>query len=304
METQFSYKAVLEKSHRVNWRVDDLIGGEKRLDFTKPFLPETYTRAQALPFLNERERLTLNHIRAHDYAALFELVETFILPFVGAQAAKASSDDDGYRNSALANFAAEETKHMALFGAFRRALADELGEVCGVIGPPEAISEAILAHSPLSVAVLVLSFEWMSQGHYVESVKDDAGLDPVFKDMLKHHWVEEVQHAKLDGALLATLANGLSAEGVDAAVTEYLEMVAFFDGGLKAQAGLDLQALERCIDRTLSEAERVQFVKRQHEALCWTFLGSSAGNRNFQAAIGALGEAPRRRIEAAAAAYC
>ena len=38
----------------------------------------------------------------------------------------------------------------------------------------------------------------MTQLHYLDSVKDDGDLDPLFKSLLRHHWMEEAQHAKLD----------------------------------------------------------------------------------------------------------
>jgi hypothetical protein len=33
----FTYPAILEVAERINWRVEDLIGGDKRLDFAQPF---------------------------------------------------------------------------------------------------------------------------------------------------------------------------------------------------------------------------------------------------------------------------
>ena len=44
--------------------------------------------------LSERERLTLNHIRAHEYLSLFGLVEEFILPFVLDHARTIVNGDD------------------------------------------------------------------------------------------------------------------------------------------------------------------------------------------------------------------
>ena len=46
----YSFEAALEASDKINWRVEDLIGGDKRLDFTKPFLPESLARVDALDF--------------------------------------------------------------------------------------------------------------------------------------------------------------------------------------------------------------------------------------------------------------
>ncbi len=44
-------------------------------------------RSQLLGFLSAREKLLLNHIRAHGYLSMFGLVEEFILPFIEGQAA-------------------------------------------------------------------------------------------------------------------------------------------------------------------------------------------------------------------------
>ena len=66
---------------------------------------------------------------------------------------------------------------------------------------------------------------------------DDGELDPLFKSLLKHHWMEEAQHAKLDTLMVEALAEGRDEAGIEAAIDEYLEIGAFLDGGLKAQAG-------------------------------------------------------------------
>lgn len=39
MNEQYTYQSALVTAEGIRWRVEDLIGGEKRLDFTKPFLP-------------------------------------------------------------------------------------------------------------------------------------------------------------------------------------------------------------------------------------------------------------------------
>jgi hypothetical protein len=302
MQTPPSYRSLLETSQRVNWRVDDIIGGRKRLDFSKPFLPEAFAGVAKLSFLAAHERLALNHIRAHCYLAMFELVETFILPFISAQAGPGGADESD-RAVAFANFAMEEAKHIALFQRFKTEFAEGFGLPCPIIGPADAISKAILAHSPLSVAILVLGIEWMSQGHYLESVKDDAGLDPQFKSLLKHHWIEEVQHAKLDGLLVRDMAKACAPEAVERAIGEYLEMIGFLDAGLKKQIELDLGVFETCLGRTLSEPQRDAFRRHQLQALRWTMLGTAMRNENFLGVLGELGASARARVEEAGKAF-
>lgn len=303
MQMLHSYQTLLETSQRVNWRVEDIIGGQKRLDFSKPFVPEVFAGTARLSFLAPHERLALNHIRAHCYLAMFELVETFILPFISAQVGDAANDEDPHRAPAYANFAAEEAKHIALFQRFKHEFAEGFGIPCPVIGPADAIGKAILAHSPLSVAILVLGIEWMSQGHYVESVKDDSVLDPQFKSLLKHHWVEEVQHAKLDGMLVRAMAASCAPAEIERAIDEYLEMIAFLDAGLKKQIGLDLATFETCLGRELTHDQREAFVGDQLQALRWTMIGTAMRNENFLAVLGALGPDARLRVEAAAEVY-
>lgn len=295
-----TYQNLLEISKRVNWQIDDIVGADKRFDFSKPFLPESFARAHALTFLSAKERLTLNHIRAREYLAMFELVEEFVEPFVMDEAG-ASGHDDPYRAAALKQFAKEEVKHMELF---RRVLGEfdrEFGVACELIGPVEDIRRAVLSHDRLAVEILVLALEWMSQGHYLESIKDDQALDPQFRSLLKHHWMEECQHARLDGLLLAEMAEGRTRADIEKALIDFFDIVGFFDNGFREQAILDLASFERATARTLSGENAASFVDIQHQALRWTFLGSAVRNKNFLSAIATLGEdVPQRLFEASA----
>lgn len=293
-----TYETLLEISKRVNWRIDDIVG---QFDFSKPFLPETFARTGWLSFLSHEERLTLNHIRARGYLALFELVEKFVEPFVLKEAMQESTD--GFRAAALKQFAREETKHMELF---RRVLKDfdrEFGVACGLIGPAEDIKAAVLAHDALGVLILTLHLEWMSQDHYVESVKVDEALDPQFKGLLRHHWMEECQHARLDGLMLAELTAATSADAIERGLGEYLELVQFFDRGFREQANLDLASFELATAQILPDDARESFANVQHQALRWTFLGSAMENRNFLQALRSLGDGVPERVRKAGTPY-
>lgn len=297
-----NYQHLLETSRRVNWRLEDLFGEGRRLDFTRPFLPETFAQTAPLSFLSHAEKLKLNQIRARCYLALFELVEAFVVPFISEQA------DDGaaaepFRAQALRHFVGEEEKHRKLFSAVLREFDAEFGTECGLIGPAEDICRAILGHGPLAVTIAILGLEWMSQGHYLGTVKDNQDLDPQFKSLLKHHWIEEAQHARLDGLVLKSLAQRSSAQDIATAIREYFEIGAFLDGGFKQQAELDLKSFERATGRTLSEDERRQFLEVQHRALRWTFLGSAMGNRNFLAVLASVSDEAAASVEQAAKSF-
>lgn len=144
----------------------------------------------------------------------------------------------------------------------------------------------------------------MSQGHYVESVKDDGDLDPLFKSLLRHHWMEEAQHAKLDGLLLNSMVQTCDDEKISRAVDEYFEMVAFFDAGLRNQTLLDCETLQSCIGRAFTQLEAREFETVQHQAWRWTILGTAMRNHNFLTALESLGSDARARVEQAAKAFC
>jgi hypothetical protein len=301
MSTAYDYGDLLTASQRINWRIEDILGGGRELDFEKPFLPESLARVGRLSFLDEHERLALNHIRANGYLYLFGLVEEFIVPFVLDHTGSDLSDDA--RTRAMLQFASEEAKHIDLFRRFAREFEAGFAVHCGVIGPPSAIAAAVLEHDPLAVGLLILQIEWMTQRHYVDSVKDDQDLDPQFKSLLRHHWMEEAQHAKLDTLMVERLAAGRSVDEIDAAIDGYFSLGALVDGGLRQQVELDLASFEAATGRKLDEAEARAFLSAQHQAQRWTFIGSGITHPNFLASVGLLTPSGRARLEDAAPAF-
>lgn len=299
MYQDFSYESVLAASHRATWQIDDVIAPGDALDFSRPFMPESLARTAGVEGLEPDERLLLNQIRGHEYLCIFGLVEEFILPFVLDHARPYLSGDD-HRVRALLQFAGEEAKHIQLFKRFNEAFERGFAVDCAMIGPAEAIGAEVLRHDPLAVALAILQIEWMTQGHYVDSVRDDAGLDPLFKSLLRHHWMEEAQHAKLDTLMVEALAEGRDAAGIERAVEEYLEIGLFIDGGLKAQGAFNLAALEQASGRALGARTRKALLGQQHQAARWTYLGSGMAHPKFRATLAALSPSARDRIDAVA----
>lgn len=303
MNHGYSYQSALASSQAIHWRIEDIIGGHKQLDFSKPFMPETFARVEPLKFLNDDEKRTLNQIRGNAYLCIFGLVEEFILPFVLDHTRPQLQGDD-FRVRALLQFASEEAKHIQLFKRFRRDFADGFGTECPVIGPPEAIAKAILAHDPLGIALTTLHIEWMVQRHYVDSIKDDQELDPQFKSLLKHHWMEEVQHAKLDTLMVESLATGRDEEQRMRAVEEYIAIGGLIDGGLVQQVEFDLDSFQRATARELTESEKEQFRKVQLQANRWTYLGTGMTHEKVLETLADLTPKARQRIESISSAFC
>jgi len=295
MSHEFSYAKALAASERVNWRVEDIIGGDRRLDFGKPFMPEALARTAPLDFLDAGAKLTLNHIRANGYLYTFGLVEEFILPFVLDHARPMLAQDD-VRTRALLRFAMEEAKHIHLFRTFEREFEAGFGTRCEMIGPAEQVAAAVLAHHPLSVALLILQVEWMTQRHYLDSIRDNAGLDEQFKSLLRHHWMEEAQHAQLDTLMVEAIAAGCTAGEIDKAVDGYLEIGAMFDGAFKQQAAFDLEALQVKTGLQLDAAQCEKFTTVQHQAMRWTYLGSGISHPSFLRSVETLAPAQATRL--------
>jgi hypothetical protein len=121
MLDRYTYQSVLAASEMIHWRIEDIIGGEKRLDFHKPFMPESLARVEPLTFLNYDEKRILNQIRGNAYLSIFGLVEEFILPFVLDQARPQLSGDD-YRVRALLGFAGRKRSTFSCSNASSRNL--------------------------------------------------------------------------------------------------------------------------------------------------------------------------------------
>ena len=297
MYHDFNYEAALASSVRGQWQLDDVLRADQELDFSRHFMPESLARTAALDELNPFEQRILNQISAHQYLTIFGVVEEFILPFLVDHARPQLLGDD-WRVRAILNFASEEAKHIHLFKRFHEAFVRGFPVECRMIGPSEAIGAEVLRHDPLAVGLVILMIEWMSQQHYLGSIRDDGDLDPLFKSLLKNHWIEESQHAKLDTLIVDALGEGRSEAEIDKAIDEFFEIGAFLDDGLKTQAGFNLDALETAIGRKLENRDEV--LAQQHQAARWTYIGSGMVHERFKATLESLSPNAAKRIADAA----
>ena len=292
----YDYRSSLEASQKVNWKLEDVIDG-RTFDFGRPFLPESLAGVSGIRCLSDREKLKLNQIRGFTYLYLFGLCEEYILPSV-IEHAEGSVHGDDYEMRAVLRFAEEEAKHIQLFKWFVKEFEKGFGTPCGAIGPAEEIAAAILNHGKLGVFLATLQIEWMTQKHYTESVEDNAaeGLDPLFCSLLKHHWLEESQHAKLDTLIVDKIASGLEPAKIDAGIDDYMAIGKMLDNGLAAQVQLDLESLQKAIKRTLSAEEKAEIAEAQTRAYRWTFLASGMTHPNFDRSLRELSAKGHERV--------
>ena len=303
MKHNYSYQSAFEVSERINWKVEDIIGGDKKLNFTKPFMPESLAQVKQLSFLTPAEQQTLNQIRGHEYLSMFGLVEEFILPYVVDHARPRLSGDD-YRVRALLKFAGEEAKHIHLFKRFRQEFEAGFGVKCDFIGPAEDVKKFVLSHSPLGVGLAILHIEWMTLRHYIEGVKDNQDLDPQFKSLLKHHWLEESQHTKLDTLIVDALAEAAIEQEIEDAFQEYADIGGFLDNGIKQQTEFDVESFVQATGRKLSKSEREAMTAAVLKGMRWTYLGTGMTHPNFLATVEEISPEGKKQIEAMAPMFC
>ncbi len=247
-------------SEKVAWTVDEIFR-DRRFDATKRIVPDSWVRTQHLEFLNEQEQRTLNHIRAFSYVHLFGNYEEFI-PLHLTGIVQQDWHDDRAHLRALLRFGEEEMKHQQLFLRAEAVLEASCGYTFGryfdltkdrVI----AFTKAVLAYPPLPRFLLLAAFEWGSQRHYVESVRDRPGerSDPLYVDILRYHWVEENQHTKTDVLEIEQLARAMSPDELSTAFDHVQGLAGLVDETFVGQVDQELATFQTVTGRVLAEPE-------------------------------------------------
>ncbi|ABF91860.1 hypothetical protein MXAN_5416 [Myxococcus xanthus DK 1622] len=299
------YQSCIQSSEKVSWRLDDLLPKDTVLDFSHRFLSDALTGAEAIPFLNAEERLMLNHIRSNSYAHLFLFLEEYAVA-LAAQRASLELHGNATHMRALLRFTEEELKHQQLFARFTGAFARGFKVVPALLDNHVEVARAIMAKSNLGVLIFNLHLELMTQQHYLETVRGNNAetLDPLFCNLLKHHWLEEAQHTRLD-FLEAQKILAREPDTLDEALTEYAELLQALRGTLNAQLALDLQTLEKAVGRTFTPEEHKHLAESQERSYVWGFIGMGMKAPLFLSRLRALSPIAEQRIlELAPTYYC
>ena len=282
----YTYQDCLDNSKKVSWTEDDVLAG-KNFDFSKRFLPSRLTGVDEIVCLNDDEKRQLNQIMGNGYCHIFAFVEEFIIPAITEEATKDVYGDE-VRVRSLLRFAEEELKHQELFRKSVGLFGQGFGSECGLIPGREEVAKVVRSKSKLAVMILTTVIEWFTQLHYIEHVRDDSDLDGLFRDLLRFHWMEEAQHAKLDTLLIGEVAEQLSLEERETAIDEVIELGGAIDGLLAQQIGLNIEALEKVTGRTFTAAEEEEITTKTRRAWRWTFLVSGLEHPNVVKTIGEL----------------
>jgi hypothetical protein len=276
---QYSYGECLQRSYRVNWKISDVVSGQS-FDPSRRWLPARLSGADAIGSLSREEKTKLNHVEMGAYAHLFGYVEEFIAPKM-VTLARDFEIDNREAFDALTNFAAEEVKHMNLFREVRGHVDAAVRFPLALIPGQKEVARAVLSKQTGAVLLLTAAIEWLTQLHYLTCFKDDEALDPFTRHIFKCHWLEESQHARMDHLETLRAFAGLGDADREMAVDDLIELVGAVDGLLQQQAHLDVDNLERYLDRPLGASAREEVYERVLGAKRYTFIESGVTHPNF-----------------------
>lgn len=275
----YSYQECLENSYRVNWTIDSVLAG-KSFDKGKRWLPRALSAADNIGILNEDEKRKLTHIEMGAYAHIFSYVEEFIAPVMTHQAQEFEIANRPAFD-ALANFVAEEVKHMNMFRQVRALVNEAVGHELKLIGGADDVARYILTRNRGAVLLLIDCIEWFTQYHYTTAFKDDGNLDELTKSIFKAHWLEESQHARIDHLEALRVFEVLKDEQRDEAVSDLIELVQAVDGLLQQQTFYDIDNLERYLGRIFNTREKKIIYDAELGTKRWVFIESGVTHPRF-----------------------
>jgi hypothetical protein len=296
----YTYQDVLAKSKKVAWTEDEVLSG-RSFDLSKRFLPNSLSGVDAITVLNEDEKLKLNQIMGNAYCHIFAFVEEFIVPTVSEEAMQNPYGEE-VRQRSLLRFSEEELKHQALFRSSIALFNEQLGVIPQLIPGREEVAAVVRSKSKLAVLMLIDIIEWFTQVHYTEHVLDKTDLDGLFRDLLKYHWLDEAQHAKMDTMLIAEVVENMTMADREVAIDEVLELGGAIDGLLQQQIALNIDALEVATGRVFTQPEREEISAQTLRAWRWTFLVSGLEHPNVVRLVEEITQAGPAKIRSVAQA--
>jgi hypothetical protein len=271
-------------SKRVRWDIESDVIRDRRFDRTSKFLPDGLSLADRLDFLSSPEKVYFSQVQGRTYANMFALVERFI----GAKVLEMSRDHwfgDQIALEGLVRFGDEELKHQALFRRVEALTGEVMPAGYSFAWDPNDVAAAVLSKSSWAVLALTLHIELFTQVHYRESIRDDADLSELYKDVFFFHWKEECQHAIMDELEWRRLDAGISAEARDAAVDELIALVGAVDAIVQAQAAADGDYFARTCGRQLSAPEARMMQQAMLEAYRLQYILSGARHPHFASTL-------------------
>jgi hypothetical protein len=295
------YARVIKASKRVRWDIDaDVIRG-RDFDFGQAFLPAGLSKVDDLSFLTADERRLMSQVQGRTYACIFGLVERFI----GAKVLELSGRHwlgDQTALEALVRFSDEELKHQELFRRIERMLDARMPAGYLRVAEPNEVATAVLGKSTWSVLALTCLIELFTQVHYQQSIEPQDDVSPLWKDVFKYHWMEEVQHAMLDELEWVQEDQRLTMRQKEQAVDDLIALVGAVDGILQGQAAADAGYFLKIAGRRFGDDEERAIRELVLKAYRWQYIVSGVEHVHFGRLLTSMTtEAQMGRIQSALA---
>jgi len=295
------YARCIKASKKVRWDIDADVIRDRDFDFTQTFLPPGLSKVDELGFLGERERRLLSQVQGRTYAYVFGLVERFI----GAKVLELSGQHwlgDQVALEALVRFSDEELKHQEMFRRIEQMLDARMPPGYRKVADPNEVARAVLGKSTWSVLALICHIELFTQQHYQQSIDTRDDVSPLWKDVFRFHWMEEVQHAMLDELEWKREHARLTMRQKEAAVDDLIGLVGAVDGILQAQSAADAEYFRAIAGRRFTGEEETGIQALLLRAYRWQYIVSGVQHPHFGRLLtGMTTEAQMSRIQAALA---
>jgi len=295
------YARCVEISKRIYWDIERDVFRGRTLDFTQKFLPDGLSLVDRMDLSTAAERRLMSQIQGRTYANVFGLVERFIVAKV-LELSREHSLGDQTALEALVRFGDEELKHQALFRRLEQMMAEGMPAGYTFMPDPDAVARAVLGRQTWAVLAFTCHIELFTQHHYLQSMQRDPELSELWKDVFLFHWKEESQHAVLDELEWAREDRRLAPEAREQAVTDFIELVAAFDGLLQTQAAADVDYFVRVCGRPLTGEAVARLRSGVLAAYRWQYIVSGVREARFHEVLAGLITDPQgARIGAALA---
>ena len=295
------YARTIKASQAVHWDIEtDVIRG-RTFDLSKKYLPDGLSLVPEMTTLSDAERRLAGQIQGRTYANIFGLVERFITAKL-LEVGREHSLGDQNALEALVRFSDEELKHQALFRRIEAMMSAAMPAGYRFDVDPDMVARAVLSKSTWAVLMLTTHIELFVQSHYRQSIDPDADLSELFKDVFLYHWKDECQHVVLDELELKRHDATRSPEQRNAAVDDFIALVAAVDGILQMQAKADVAYFVAICGRTVQTEESDRLTAQFLKAYRWQYIFSGATHPRFKTILKSLITEPQvHRIAAALA---
>ena len=301
--SQARYARCIEVSRRVRWEIERDVIRDRRFDPRHAFLPDAMTLVGRLGFLSPDDRRFVSQIQGRTYANMFALVERYVSVKI-LERARAHGVAEPVALEALVRFTDEEIKHQALFARIEGLAAEVMPAGYAFVPDAEAVAAFVLGQSDWAILAQTCHIELVTQAHYRDAIGAADDVSPLFKDVFLFHWKEESQHAVLDELEWLDEDARLTPPQREAAVDDFIALVAGVDALLRLQARSDSDYFEAARPQggPLPEAEAARLHDTMLAAYRWQYLVSGARQPKFAALLaGLVTPAQHRRIGAALA---